>query len=124
MEQSARTPLEFPVKFLVETIDAPERSDMTNFDELPRERGVYRVETVSGTAHILDIAGRTTWERRPGPGATTERYDYSPRVLSRLGPGWEVGRQGSLIVADESYLSGATTHLTATILYITEEPPR
>ena len=117
---SARIPLEF----LVETIDAPEWSDMTNFDELPRERGVYRVETVSGTVHVLDIAGRTTWERRPGPGATTERYDYSPRVLSRLGPGWEVGRQGFLIVADESYLGGATTHLTATILYITEEPPR
>ena len=120
MEQSARTPLEFPV----ETIDAPEWSDMANLDELPRKRGVYRVETVSGTMHILDIAGRTTWERRPGPGATTERYDYSPRVLSQLGSGWEVGRQGFLVVADESYLGGATTHLTATILYITEEPPR
>ncbi len=40
---------------------------MTNLDELPRKRGVYRVETVSGTVHILDIAGRTTWERRPDP---------------------------------------------------------
>ena len=94
---------------------------MTNFDTLPLTVGRYRVETVSGTVHIFDIAGRITWERRPGPGATSERYDYSPRILSQLGPGWEVGRQGYLVVADESYLGGATTHLTATISYITEE---
>lgn len=95
---------------------------MTNFDKLPRQPGVFRVETVSGTVHILNFAGRTTWERRPGPGATTELYDYSPRILSELGLGWEVGRQGFLVVADESYLGGATTHLTATIVLITEEP--
>ena len=95
---------------------------MTSFDKLPRQPGVFRVETASGTVHILNIAGRTTWERRPGPGATTERYDYSARILSELGPGWEVGRQGFLVVADESYLGGATTHLTATILLIAEEP--
>ena len=69
---------------------------MTNFDELPREQGIYRIETASGTVHILNIAGRTTWERRPGPGAETERYDHSPRTLSQLGPGWEVGRQAGV----------------------------
>ncbi len=95
---------------------------MTNFDKLPRRQGVYRVETASGTVHILDMAGRTTWERRPGPGAGTGRYDHSPRILSQLGTGWEVGQQGYLVVADESYLTGATTHLTATILSITDEP--
>ena len=94
---------------------------MASFDRLPRQRGIYRIETASGTVHILDMAGRTTWERRPGPGAGTERYDYSPRVLSQLGPGWEVGRQGYLVVADESYLGGATTHLTATIISIADE---
>ena len=94
---------------------------MTNFDKLPRTFGRYRVETVAGTVHILEIAGRTMWERRPGPRAPSERYDYSPRILSQLGPGWEVGRQGYLVVADESYLGGATTHLTATISDITEE---
>ena len=95
---------------------------MTHFDKLPRQQGIYRIETASGSVHILDVAGRTTWERRPGPGATIERYDHSPRVLSQLGPGWEVGQQGYLVVADESYLGGATTHLTATIVSITEEP--
>ena len=95
---------------------------MTHFDKLPRQQGIYRVETSSGSVHILDVAGRTTWERRPGPGATIERYDHSPRVLSQLGPGWEVGQQGYLVVADEGYLTGATTHLTATIVSITDEP--
>ena len=94
---------------------------MASFEKLPRQQGIYRIETASGTVHILDMAGRTTWERRPGPGAGTERYDYSPRVLSQLGPGWEVGRQGYLVVADESYLGGATTHLTATIISIADE---
>ena len=95
---------------------------MTHFDKLPRQQGIYRVETSSGSVHILDVAGRTTWERRPGPGAGIERYDHSPRVLSQLGPGWEVGHQGYLVVADESYLGGATTHLTATIVSIADEP--
>ena len=95
---------------------------MTNFYKFPRQQGVFRVETASGTAHILDVAGRTTWERRPGPGAGIERYDHSPRILSQLGPGWEVGKQGYLVVADEGYLTGATTHLTATIISITDAP--
>ena len=95
---------------------------MTNLDKLPRTRGKYRVEIASGTVHIIDIAPRITWERRPGRSATSERYDYLPRILSELGPGWEVGRQGYLVVADESSLGGATTHLTDTISNITEEP--
>ena len=95
---------------------------MTHFDQLPRQQGIYRVETASGTVHILDMAGRTTWERRPGPGAETGRYDHSPRILSQLSTGWTVGHQGYLVVADEGYLTGATTHLTATIISITEEP--
>ena len=99
-----------------------EGNSMTHFDKLPRQQGIYRVETASGTVHILDMVGRTTWERRPGPGAGIERYDHSPRVLSQLGPGWEVGKQGYLVVADEGYLTGATTHLTATIVSITDEP--
>jgi hypothetical protein len=95
---------------------------MTNLDKLPRTRGRYRVETVTGTVHIIEIAAQTTWQQRPGPCATSERYDHSPRILSQLGPGWEVGRQGYLVVADESNVGGATTYLTATISYITEEP--
>jgi hypothetical protein len=94
---------------------------MTNFEKLPRKPGVYRVVTLSGTVHLITVAGRTTWERRPGPGAQAERYDHSPRILSELGSGWEVGRQGFLVVADESYLGGATTHLTATIVSISDE---
>ena len=99
-----------------------EWNSMTHFDKLPRQQGIYRIETASGTAHILDLAGRTTWERRPGPGATIESYDHSPRVLSQLGPGWEVEQQGYLVVADEGYLTGATTHLTATIVSISDGP--
>jgi hypothetical protein len=97
-------------------------SDMTNFDKVPDEPGVYRVVTQSGTMHILTVAGRISWERRPGPGAGTERYNFSARNLSELGPGWEVGQQGFLVVAHQSYLGGATTHLTATIITITDEP--
>jgi hypothetical protein len=43
-------------------------------------------------------------------------------ILSELGPGWEVGGQGFLVTADETYLTGATTDLTATIISISEEP--
>jgi hypothetical protein len=96
-------------------------SPMTEFDKLLAERGLYRVETVSGTVHIFSIEGRTMWERRPAPGAGRAAYDGHSVILSELGPGWEVGRQGFLVVSDESYLGGKTTHLTATIVSITRE---
>jgi hypothetical protein len=99
-----------------------ERAGMTQFEKLPMTRGVFRVLTASGTVHIIDIQGRAMWERRPAPGAVPAAYDFHPVILSELGPGWEVGGQGFLVVADESYLTGATTHLTATIISISEEP--
>lgn len=60
---------------------------MTDFDKLPAERGLYRIETVSGTVHILSIEGRTVWERRPAPGAGRAAYDGHSVILSELGAG-------------------------------------
>jgi len=90
--------------------------------ELPAEPGVYLVETASGTVHVISKIGRYTWERRPGPNSGPSRYDFYPVALMRLESGWRVGEQGSLTVSDETYLSGATCHLTATIVRITAEP--
>jgi hypothetical protein len=95
---------------------------MTQFERLPKTRGVFRVLTASGTVHIIDIQGQVMWERRPAPGAVPATYDFHPVILSELGPGWEVGGQGFLVTADETYLTGATTDLTATIISISEEP--
>lgn len=41
---------------------------MTAFEQLPKDPGVYKVETVSGTVHIIDRNGRTMWEPRLGSG--------------------------------------------------------
>lgn len=94
----------------------------SGYDRLPAEPGVYRVETVSGTVHIIDRRGRATWERRPAPGSARAAYDGRAAVLSRLGQGWEVGGQGYLEVSDETYLTGKTWHMTSTITSITDEP--
>jgi hypothetical protein len=93
----------------------------SGYHKLPSEPGVYRVETVSGTVHIIDLRGRAMWERRPAPEAKNAAYDKRSVVLSRLGPGWEVGGQGYLEVSDETYLTGKTWHLTSTITAITAE---
>ena len=95
---------------------------MANIEKLPKKPGVYRFETISGTVHIISTIGRPSWERRPAPGAGVGHYDFRPMTLSELGPGWEVGGKGYLVVADETYLTGATWHLTAQIVTISEEP--
>lgn len=91
------------------------------YDKLPTERGAYRVETISGTVHIIERAGRITWKRLPGRGSMTAAHDNRAVPLSELGPGWEVGKQGYLVVADETYLTGNTWHLTGIIVSITAE---
>jgi hypothetical protein len=93
----------------------------SGYDRLPTEPGVYRVETVSGTVHIIDLRGRATWERRPTPGSMKAAYDGRTVVLSQLDQGWEVGGQGYLEVSDETYLTGKTWHVTSTITSITDE---
>jgi hypothetical protein len=93
----------------------------SGYDRLPTEPGVYRVETASGTVHIIDLRGRATWERRPAPGSMTAAYDGRTVVLSQLDQGWEVGGQGYLEVSDETYLTGKTWHVTSTITSITDE---
>jgi hypothetical protein len=99
-------------------------SDRTasGYETLPSEPGLYRVKTASGTDHIIERAGRIYWERRPRPGAMVAAHDNKAVCLSQLGPGWEVGGQRYLEVSDETYLSGKTWHLTATITSITDEP--
>lgn len=96
---------------------------MSSFESLPTEPGRYRVDTISGTVHIIDSTGRLCWERRPLVGSMRSAYDNQSVVLSILGPGWQVGGQGYLEVSDETYLTGKTWHLTSTITSITDEPP-
>lgn len=96
---------------------------MTSFGSLPSEPGRYRVDTISGTVHIVDsTGGRICWERRPTLASMGAAYDNRLVVLSILGPGWQVGGQGYLEVSDETYLTGKTWHLTSTITSITDEP--
>ena len=94
---------------------------MTTFETLPIEPGRYRIDTTSGTVHIIDNTGRIYWERRPCLGSMRSAYDNQPVVLSMLGPGWQVGGQGYLEVSDEIYLTGKTWHLTSTVTAITHE---
>jgi hypothetical protein len=82
---------------------------------------MYRVETSSGTVHVIAIDGWLRWERRPAPGSSTARYDNRTVALSVLGDGWCVGGQGYLEVSDETYMSGKTWHRTATIISITDQ---
>jgi hypothetical protein len=91
------------------------------YEKLPFERGVYRVETISGTSHIIERAGRITWTCLPGRESMTAAHDNQAVPLSELGNGWEVGKQGYLVVADETYLTGNPWHLTGTIVSNSEE---
>ena len=95
---------------------------MTTFETLPIEPGRYRIDTISGTVHIIDNTGRICWERRPRVGSMRSAYDNQLVVLSILGPGWHVGSQRYLKVSDETYLARKTWHLTTTITTITDEP--
>ena len=97
------------------------RIAMTAFETLPIEPGRYRIDTTSGTVHIIDNTGRICWERRPSLGSMRSAYDNQSVVLSILGPGWHVGGQGYLEVSDETYLTGKTWHLTSTITSIADE---
>jgi hypothetical protein len=91
------------------------------YQELPTAHGIYRVDTVSGTAHIITTDGWLRCGRRPAPGNRAAAYDNRSVTLSVLGDGWHVGGQGYLQVSDETYMSGKTWHRTSTILSITDQ---
>ena len=93
----------------------------SQYQKLPTAHGVYRVDTASGTNHIITIDGWLRWERKPALGSSAARYDNRAVALSVLGDGWCVGGQGYLEVSDETYMSGKTWHRTATIISITDE---
>jgi hypothetical protein len=100
------------------TIELPELQP-GDLPTLPDQPGIYRVETYSGTVHILTIGrGPVLWERRPAQGSGGAAYDGKP-VRCRLSAGWAVGDLGRLTVLDGGYLYGATTHRTSFIMRIT-----
>ena len=82
---------------------------------------MYRIDTASGTSHVITIDGWLRWERRPAPGSSAARYDFQTVALSFLGDGWYVGGRGYLEVSDETYMSGKTWHQTAAIISITDQ---
>ena len=88
---------------------------------IPDEPWVYRVETLSGTVHIISTIGRFTWKRLPAPTAGAGTYDGQAVTLTEMSD-LMVGKRGVLIVSDSSYLSGQSMHSTARITRITREP--
>jgi len=92
----------------------------SQYVRLPSTPGTYRVETYSGTVHIISTL-HGTWERRPAPGSQPFHYDYRKAPISALSLDWEVGGLGHIDVADETYGSGATWHRTSIIVSITDE---
>ena len=93
----------------------------TELQEIPDVPGVYTVETLSGTVHLISTVGRLTWMRLPTPTSGSAVYDGQCVILSEMAD-FVVGRRGRLTVSDSSYLYGSTTHLTARIIRITVEP--
>ena len=93
----------------------------TGLQEIPDIPGVYTVETLSGTVHLISNVGRLTWMRLPTPTSGSAVYDGQCVILSEMAD-FVVGRRGRLTVSDSSYLYGSTTHLTARIIRITVEP--
>ena len=93
----------------------------TGLQEIPDIPGVYTVETLSGTVHLISTVGRLTWMRLPTPTSGSAVYDGQCVILSEMAD-FVVGRRGRLTVSDASYLYGSTTHLTARIIRITVEP--
>ncbi|MFP7834661.1 hypothetical protein [Marisediminicola sp. LYQ134] len=96
---------------------------MQDFDVLPQDRdnATFYVLTASGTIHVMNFKGRPAWTRLPAPGEDA-LGSGSEKIISQLDEGWRVGQQGYLVCADETYLSGATWHRTATIIRITDDP--
>lgn len=92
----------------------------SQYGRLPSTPGTYRVETYSGTVHIISTL-YGTWERRPAPGSQPFHYDYRKAPISALSLDWEVGGLGHIDVADETYGSGATWHRTSIIVSISDE---
>ena len=87
---------------------------------IPSEPGVYRVETLSGTVHIISTIGRLTWKRLPAPTSGAGTYDGKTVILSEMS-GLEVGERGLLIISDGSYLFGPSIHSIARITRISLE---
>jgi len=95
-------------------------AEASHYGRLPSTPGTYRVETYSGTVHIISTL-HGTWERRPAPGSQPFHYDYRKAPISALSLDWKVGGLGHIDVADETYVSGATWHRTSIIVSITDE---
>ena len=94
---------------------------MDGLEVLPSTPGVYRVQTWSGTIHIIsqDLEG-TTWERRPAAvTAVVGSYDFQPVPVILTNEDRKTGGVGSLTVCDETYLTWPTRHQTGTIISIT-----
>ena len=87
---------------------------------IPDEPGVYRVETLSGTVHMISTIGRFTWKRLPAPTSGAGTYDGQAVILREMSD-LSVGKRGVLVVSDSSFLSGESIHSTAHITRITLE---
>ena len=97
--------------------------DMTDFETLPGDRygGTYFVLTASGTTHVMNFDGRLTWQRLADP-AGDGGVRSAPKAVASIDDGWRVGSCGHLLCADETYQTGATWHVTAEIVRITDDP--
>ena len=96
---------------------------MTDFETLPGDRhgGIYFVLTASGTTHVMNFDGRLTWQRLAGPSGD-HGVRSAAKAVASIDDGWRVGSRGRLLCADETYQTGATWHVTAEIVRITDDP--
>jgi len=90
-----------------------------DFDQLPDAPGVYEVDTVSGSRHIITRSpGRITWQRHPGEWSGISAFDEDVMVVHHLDNKWALGKRGTLTLDDETHAMTATTFHVAKIIRI------
>jgi len=90
-----------------------------DFEKLPDAPGVYEVDTVSGSSHIITRSpGRVTWQRHRGEWSGISPFDEDVMNVRHLDDHWALGKRGTLTLDDETHAMTGTTFHVAKIIRI------